>query len=253
MIAMAIGCSPRLVIADEPTTALDVTVQAQILDLIDGLSAGSEMAMLLVSHDLAVIARHCGRVLVMYAGAMMERGPVEAVLREPSNPYTRAARGAAAPGRAARRAACARSPARRRLRGEPRRLPVRGPLPVHDRHLPPRRRRRSPSRRPVSRCIAPAKWGRAMSGAAAGGLCARQDLRSRERRIVCAEPAALAGVSFSSSRGVRSASSANPALANRRSRAWRCAQPTSGEVRLEGRSLFALSRRELRRCARIFR
>src|SRR5271157_5076257 len=90
MIAMAIGCSPRLVIADEPTTALDVTVQARILALIDGLRAESKMAVLLVSHDLAVIAGHCDRVIVMYAGAIMESGPVEAVLREPRNPYTSA-------------------------------------------------------------------------------------------------------------------------------------------------------------------
>jgi peptide/nickel transport system ATP-binding protein len=88
MIAMAIGCSPRLVIADEPTTALDVTVQARILALIDGLRAESRMAILLVSHDLAVIAGHCDRVIVMYAGVIMESGPVESVLRQPRNPYT---------------------------------------------------------------------------------------------------------------------------------------------------------------------
>src|SRR5271166_5276896 len=88
MIAMAIGCSPRLVIADEPTTALDVTVQARILALIDGLRAESGMAILLVSHDLAVIAGHCDRVMVMYAGVIMESGPVDAVLRQPRNPYT---------------------------------------------------------------------------------------------------------------------------------------------------------------------
>ncbi len=90
MIAMAIGCGPRLVIADEPTTALDVTVQARILELIDALRAESGMALLLVSHDLAVIAGHCDRVVVMYAGLIMESGPVEAVLSAPKNPYTRA-------------------------------------------------------------------------------------------------------------------------------------------------------------------
>jgi peptide/nickel transport system ATP-binding protein len=88
MIAMAIGCSPRLIIADEPTTALDVTVQARILALIDGLRSESKMAVLLVSHDLAVIAGHCDRVIVMYSGVIMESGPVETVLREPRNPYT---------------------------------------------------------------------------------------------------------------------------------------------------------------------
>jgi peptide/nickel transport system ATP-binding protein len=88
MIAMAIGCSPRLVIADEPTTALDVTVQARILALIDSLRVESRVAILLVSHDLAVIAGHCDRVMVMYAGLIMESGPVDAVLRRPRNPYT---------------------------------------------------------------------------------------------------------------------------------------------------------------------
>ncbi len=90
MIAMAIGCSPRLVIADEPTTALDVTVQARILELIDGLRSESKMALLLISHDLAVVAGHCDRIIVMYAGLLMESGPVDMVLRESKNPYTRA-------------------------------------------------------------------------------------------------------------------------------------------------------------------
>src|SRR5271166_2660848 len=90
MIAMAIGCSPRLVIADEPTTALDVTVQARILGLIDALRAETRMAVILVSHDLAIVAGHCDRVVVMYGGLIMESGPVDAVLRDPKNPYTRA-------------------------------------------------------------------------------------------------------------------------------------------------------------------
>ena len=90
MIAMALSCGPKLIIADEPTTALDVTVQAKILDLLAMLGAESEMAMLLVSHDLAVIARHCRRVLVMYGGAVMEEGPVKAVLGQTLHPYTRA-------------------------------------------------------------------------------------------------------------------------------------------------------------------
>jgi peptide/nickel transport system ATP-binding protein len=94
MIAMAIGCTPRLVIADEPTTALDVTVQARILALIDGLRSESRMAILLVSHDLAVIAGHCDRVIVMYSGVILESGPVETVLRQPRNPYTLALLGA---------------------------------------------------------------------------------------------------------------------------------------------------------------
>ncbi len=90
MIAMALACGPKLIIADEPTTALDVTVQARILDLLATLGEQSNMAMLLVSHDLAVIARHCRRVIVMYGGTIMESGPVDAVLRNARHPYTRA-------------------------------------------------------------------------------------------------------------------------------------------------------------------
>ena len=90
MIAMALSCRPKLLIADEPTTALDVTVQARILDLIATLGAEAGMAILLVSHDLAVIARHCRRVAVMYGGAVMEAGPVGVVLNNPRHPYTRA-------------------------------------------------------------------------------------------------------------------------------------------------------------------
>jgi peptide/nickel transport system ATP-binding protein len=90
MIAMALSCAPRLIIADEPTTALDVTVQAQILDLIADLGAKSEMALILVSHDLAVIAQNCARVLVMYGGVAMESGLTAEVLAWPAHPYTKA-------------------------------------------------------------------------------------------------------------------------------------------------------------------
>jgi len=90
MIAMALSCEPRLIIADEPTTALDVTVQAQILDLIADLGAQSDMALILVSHDLAVIAQNCARVLVMYGGMTMESGSTQDVLARPAHPYTKA-------------------------------------------------------------------------------------------------------------------------------------------------------------------
>jgi len=94
MIAMALACGPKLIIADEPTTALDVTVQAKILDLLASVAAESRMATLLVSHDLAVVARHCQRVLVMYGGEVMEEGPVAGVLGDARHPYTRALLGA---------------------------------------------------------------------------------------------------------------------------------------------------------------
>jgi oligopeptide/dipeptide ABC transporter ATP-binding protein len=89
LIAMALANTPRLLIADEPTTALDATTQAQILELVDRLRAAHGMAVLLVTHDLAVVAGHADRVVVMYAGRVIEEGPVDAVFARPAHPYTR--------------------------------------------------------------------------------------------------------------------------------------------------------------------
>jgi peptide/nickel transport system ATP-binding protein len=94
MIAMALACGPDLLIADEPTTALDVTIQREILLLVDELVAGSGMALLLISHDLRVMARHVARVLVMYGGTVVEAGPTEAVFARLAHPYTRGLFGA---------------------------------------------------------------------------------------------------------------------------------------------------------------
>jgi oligopeptide/dipeptide ABC transporter ATP-binding protein len=90
MIAMAVAPGPGLLLADEPTTALDVTVQEQILSLLMGLQQESGMAMILVSHDLGVIAQTCDDAAVMYAGYVVERGPTDAVINSPRHPYTRA-------------------------------------------------------------------------------------------------------------------------------------------------------------------
>jgi oligopeptide/dipeptide ABC transporter ATP-binding protein len=89
MIAMALSCAPDLLIADEPTTALDVTIQAQILELLAALRASRGMAVLLITHDLGVVAEVCDRVVVMYAGQVVERGTVEEVFTDPRHPYTR--------------------------------------------------------------------------------------------------------------------------------------------------------------------
>ncbi|MDB6062340.1 MAG: peptide transporter ATP-binding protein [Verrucomicrobiaceae bacterium] len=88
MIAMALACEPQLLIADEPTTALDVTVQAQVLDLIRELQRESNMAVLLITHDLGVIAETCQRVAVMYAGRIVEQASVEELFEQPRHPYT---------------------------------------------------------------------------------------------------------------------------------------------------------------------
>jgi len=90
LIAMALACQPSLVIADEPTTALDVTIQAQILDLLGDMKAALDLSLLLITHDLGVIAETADRVAVMYAGRIVETGPVREIFRRPSHPYTRA-------------------------------------------------------------------------------------------------------------------------------------------------------------------
>ena len=89
MIAMALACQPRLIIADEPTTALDVTVQAQILALLKELTRESGSAMILITHDLGVVARYADRVVVMYGGRIVETAPARPLYKTPRHPYTR--------------------------------------------------------------------------------------------------------------------------------------------------------------------
>ena len=88
LTAMAIAHGPRVLIADEPTTALDVTVQAQVLDLIDALRRDTGMAVVLITHDLGIVARHADRMAVMYAGSVVEQGSVAEVFADPRHPYT---------------------------------------------------------------------------------------------------------------------------------------------------------------------
>jgi oligopeptide/dipeptide ABC transporter ATP-binding protein len=89
MIAIALACRPKLLIADEPTTALDVTIQAQVLELISDIRLRLGMSVVLITHDLGVVAEHCDRVMVMYAGQVVEEGPTEQVITQPRHPYTR--------------------------------------------------------------------------------------------------------------------------------------------------------------------
>jgi oligopeptide/dipeptide ABC transporter ATP-binding protein len=89
MIALALVCRPSLVIADEPTTALDVVMQAQVLQLLERLRERLGLALILISHDLGVLAETCDRIAVMYAGRIVEIGPVRAVFDAPQHPYTK--------------------------------------------------------------------------------------------------------------------------------------------------------------------
>jgi oligopeptide/dipeptide ABC transporter ATP-binding protein len=89
MIAMAISCGPDILIADEPTTALDVTIQAQILELIKSLSAEKTMSVIMITHDLGVVAGICDTICVMYAGRIVEKAPVDELFADPKHPYTR--------------------------------------------------------------------------------------------------------------------------------------------------------------------
>lgn len=88
MIAMAMICEPKLLIADEPTTALDVTIQAQILELMKNLNKETDTAIMMITHDLGVVAQMCQRVIVMYAGRVVEEGKVQTVFQNPKHPYT---------------------------------------------------------------------------------------------------------------------------------------------------------------------
>jgi oligopeptide transport system ATP-binding protein len=89
MIAVALACRPKLLIADEPTTALDVTIQAQILDLMRELQEKTGTSIILITHDLGVVAEMCDRVIVMYAGEVVESGTVDDIFYRPQHPYTK--------------------------------------------------------------------------------------------------------------------------------------------------------------------
>ncbi len=132
MIAMALACKPRLIIADEPTTALDVTVQAQILDLLKELTRETRSSLILITHDLGVVARYADRVVVMYGGRIVESAPARRPLREAAAIPIRRGLMASVPrldGDASRRAGADRRPAARPVRAAAR-LRVRAALPL---------------------------------------------------------------------------------------------------------------------------
>ena len=138
MIAIGLACNPKLIIADEPTTALDVTIQAQILELMKNLSRKLNIALIIITHNLGVVARYADRVIVMYAARMAEQGPADAVFHRPRHPYTHglAALGAAARPPARQQAGNHRRPAAESGERSDR-LPFRAALPVSHRGLRP--------------------------------------------------------------------------------------------------------------------
>ncbi len=132
MIAIALACAPRLVLADEPTTGLDVTVQAQILDLLAELQRERQMAVILVTHDLGVVAHRADEIVVMYAGRIVERAPTRTLFADTRMPYTQALMDSiprlsdpAAPGSLHRRGGHPTSSTPRRAAGSPRGVPTR--------------------------------------------------------------------------------------------------------------------------------
>ena len=137
MIAMALACQPQLIIADEPTTALDVTVQAQILALLKELTRETGSALILITHDLGVVARYADRVAVMYGGRIVETAPARELYKNPRHPYTLRPDGlGAAPRRRGRPPAGAdRGPAAR-PRPTAAGLRLRAALPLRHRPLP---------------------------------------------------------------------------------------------------------------------
>jgi oligopeptide/dipeptide ABC transporter ATP-binding protein len=170
-LAMALAPEPRLLLADEPTTALDVTIQAQVLELLEELTLRREMALLLISHDLGVVAERCRRVLVMYGGQVMEEGPTHRIFTSPRHPYTRGLLGSL-PGV---------HHADRRLRPIPGMVPSRGAWPsgcrFHTRcpHAGPRCRAETPPLFPLvdaegaSRCWLETPEGTGVEAPRAGG------------------------------------------------------------------------------------
>ena len=142
MIAMALCCEPTLLIADEPTTALDVTVQAQVLELVKEIQEDMGMAILFITHDLGVVADVCDRVVVMYAGQVVEQAPAEDLFHRPTHPYTDGLLRSMPAMVGAHREAALDRRAPTDGRRVPGGLPVPPPLHVRHRRVPRRRVRR---------------------------------------------------------------------------------------------------------------
>ena len=159
MIAMALACDPAVVIGDEPTTALDVMVQAQILELLEALRHKLGLSLILITHDLSVIAETCDRVMVMYAGRVAEEGTVQEVFRRPRHPYTQKLLAAFPNIHADRRTLDVIPGSPPDLRNPPPGLPVRAALRVRDGRVHARSCRRGADVRRRPRRVPPVRPG----------------------------------------------------------------------------------------------
>ena len=252
MIAMALACDPRLLIADEPTTALDVTLQAQILELMRELKAASNAAIILITHDLGVVAEVCDEVAVMYAGEIVERAPVDELFASPQHPYTVGLLGSIP--RLDRRAEHLAT-----IEGmvpnmtQPAiRLPLRGALPVRGGRLP---RRAAAAGRSRARPRLALHQGAAGKAGVVTALLEAENLVKHfpAARNLFGRPTAFVravdGVSFHVDAGETLAlvgeSGCGKSTVSRL--VLRLIEPDAGRVRFEGRDLLALRRRRAAR------
>ena len=264
MIAMALSCKPELLIADEPTTALDVTIQAQILDLIKRLQRELGMGVILITHDLGVVAESCDRVVVMYAGRKVEEATVLDLFDRPRHPYTRALMASMPALSTARRAprrdpghGAGAAPARPRLR-------LRAALHLRRRRAAvPSSRRSSPTARGHGVACFAAEEGRIPERACRSSRCAMSAARRCSRSRSCASttsrpsrwlgPArppiqAVDDVSFTVERGETLAlvGESGCGKTTTAKSVVRLIEPTSGSVQLEGEELTTLSAEQMR-------
>ncbi len=271
MIAMAIACRPKLLIADEPTTALDVTTQAQILELLHGLRRDLAMALVLITHDLGIVARYADRIAVMYGGRVVEQASFEAIFSRPAHPYTtallqavpklvgirgaRLASIAGEPGTAhIDPAGCAFEPRCERAQGSLTCRTVRPELkplaPTHEVacHRPPTPQRVAAAHLAAPSAIGPVGTGEAAARATEGvlrvdGICKNFSTRTFTPMLVHA----VANVSFEIGRGetlgvVGESGSGKSTLARL---ILRLVEPTSGRIFIEGRDVTKLGPRDL--------
>ncbi len=252
MIAMALACEPSLLIADEPTTALDVTIQAQILDLLRGLGERLGMAVMLITHDLGIVAEQTDEVAVMYAGRIVEQAPVVEIFEHPRHPYTVALMEAVRPSRRTSTVSRGAPGHRAELAQPPERMPVSRPLRARHRRV---RARRSATRAESTRSPGRVHPRMSQSGESlleVRGLRKHYPVSSgffgRTHLAVRAVDGVDLAIRAGETLGVVGESGCGKSTLGRA--ILRLVEPTAGEVWFAGRNLLTLSARDMRRMRR---